>query len=408
MSRALLDFAVDNLGRRVGRRSMIRRTTMAATALVAAPSTFLLKPSTAYAAVCQCSGRGCPCGSLCCDGYTEFCCTLNGANGCPPGTISAGWWKADGSGFCGGAPRYYVDCNAQCGSCGCSGGICSGACSGTGCGCAKGDCNNRKSGCVKFRYGQCNQHVPCVGPIVCRLVTCTPPWLTDQSCTADSRTDNRTASHTRPCLEAPFGSLDLLEDLGGSLRVVGWAIDQNQRDRIEARIFIDDQPAVVTAADQSRVDVAFAYPGYGGDHGFDVAVPCAPGRHTVCAWAFDPGSQTSTFLAFRTVDIAGPAGAIDSVSATPGTIRVAGWAANRSAPERSPTIRVVVVDGDPVADSVAELPRPDVALADPAISANCGFDLSIPAAAGPHTVCVAIVYPSGSLGLIGCQQVVVP
>ena len=60
----------------------------------------------AYAAVCNCQGQGCPCGSICCDGYTEFCCTLTGSNGCPPGTITAGWWKVDGSQFCGGAARY--------------------------------------------------------------------------------------------------------------------------------------------------------------------------------------------------------------------------------------------------------------------------------------------------------------
>ena len=77
-------------------------------------------PGSAYAAVCSCSGSSCDCGSRCCDGYTEFCCTLNGDNRCPPGSIMAGWWKADGSGFCGpNAPRYYMDCNASCGGCGC-------------------------------------------------------------------------------------------------------------------------------------------------------------------------------------------------------------------------------------------------------------------------------------------------
>ena len=408
MSRALLDFAVNNLNRRVDRRSMIRRTTMAATAVVAAPSTFLLKPSTAYAAVCNCSGQGCPCGSLCCDSYTEFCCTLNGSNGCPPGTISAGWWKADGSGFCGGAPRYYVDCNAQCGSCGCSGGLCSGACSGTGCGCANRDCNNRKSGCVKFRYGQCNQGVRCVGPIVCRLVTCSPPWLTDGSCTADSRTDNNTAAHTRPCLEAPFGALDLLADQGGALRVIGWAIDADLHNDIEVRIFVDDRPAVSTPANQFRVDIAFAYPGYGGNHGFDTTIACTPGRHTVCAWAFDPGSQTSTFLAFRTIDVAGPLGSIDAGTAAPGQIDVTGWAVDLAAPQQSPVIRIVVTDGPPVADVTAALPRPDVTALFADIGPNCGFDVSIPVVPGSYNVCVAVIYPSGSLGLLDCKQVIVP
>ena len=292
MSTALLDRAVGGFSRRLDRRSLLRRSTFAATALVAAPADFVLRPRTAYAAVCRCQGQACACGSLCCDGYTEFCCTLTGSNGCPPGTVAAGWWKVDGSGFCGGAPRYYLDCNAQCGGCGCRGGICSGACSGTRCGCAWGDCNNRKSGCVQFRYGQCNQQIACLGPIVCRVVTCTPPWVFDGSCTTASRTDNNTANHTRPCLEAPFGGFDGVNDVGGAIRVVGWAIDQNRRDGVEARIFVDQRPMVTTMADLDRPDVGAAYPYYGPNHGFDITIDCEPGRHVV-------GSLTVGGLAVR-------------------------------------------------------------------------------------------------------------
>ena len=58
-----------------------------------------------------------------------MCCSVNGgANTCPPGSIPAGWWKADNSSFCNGAARYYIDCNSTCGSCGCSGGICAPGC----------------------------------------------------------------------------------------------------------------------------------------------------------------------------------------------------------------------------------------------------------------------------------------
>ncbi|MEE8376431.1 MAG: hypothetical protein V3S26_08945, partial [Acidimicrobiia bacterium] len=33
------------------------------------------------------------------------------------------------------------------------------------------------------RYGQCNNQVSCLGPIVCRVVTCVSPWEWDSSCT---------------------------------------------------------------------------------------------------------------------------------------------------------------------------------------------------------------------------------
>ncbi len=185
---------------------------MGATALSVAPLTFLFRPVTAQAAICSCSGSNCDCGDLCCDGYTEFCCSIFGENVCPSGTVPAGWWKADGAGVCdvGGTPqpRYYLDCNiSDCGACGCgSNGICSGDCQDPhtfGCGCAKGDCHLRKSSCTGFRYGQCNQSIACVGPIVCRVVTCTPPWIWDENCTTTSATDDNTRFHNAPCLGTP-------------------------------------------------------------------------------------------------------------------------------------------------------------------------------------------------------------
>lgn len=140
---------------------------------------------------------------MCCDGYTEFCCTLNGVNGCPSGTVPGGWWKVDGSSFCGGRARYYIDCHRSCGSCGCgSGGICSGACSSTSCGCAQGSCANRKSGCTQFRYGNCNNQRACIGPILCRVVSCTEPWKMDATCSSTAvRTDNNTRWHNRSCAQ---------------------------------------------------------------------------------------------------------------------------------------------------------------------------------------------------------------
>jgi hypothetical protein len=53
----------------------------------------------------------CPPGTLCRDGYTEFCCVINaGLNACPTNSFPWGWWRADYSVFCNGT-RYYFDCN---------------------------------------------------------------------------------------------------------------------------------------------------------------------------------------------------------------------------------------------------------------------------------------------------------
>ena len=193
----------DALLARTSRRGFLSRATITATALTVAPVDYLLRPGTAYAAVCECApGSACNCSALCCDGYTQFCCTINdGVNACPPGTFAGGWWKADGSEYCAGA-RYYIDCNGKC-SCGCSAGATCSSCDGLTCQCALSDCNNRHVGCTEFRYGQCHQEIGCAGRILCRVVSCTPPWQLDSTCTTATFTDDYTANHFAPCQDGP-------------------------------------------------------------------------------------------------------------------------------------------------------------------------------------------------------------
>ena len=189
---------------RTSRRSFLARTTLTATALSVGPVEFLLRPGTAYGFVCQCASGNCNCSQACCDGYTQFCCTITGGvNACPPGSFAGGWWKADGSAYCAGA-RYYIDCQGECTSCGCGGGgaFCFG-CDGLTCECALGDCNSRHVGCTEFRYGQCHTEIACSGRILCRVVTCTPPWLIDPACSTVARTDQATANHFAPCQDGP-------------------------------------------------------------------------------------------------------------------------------------------------------------------------------------------------------------
>ncbi len=180
------------LTRSTSRRGFLVRAGVLGSALAVNPTGFVLRPGTAYAAVC---GPG----SSPSSGWTVFCATINnGVNACPPGSIAAGWWKADGASLCGGKARYIIDCNATCSKCsspGARAGICASSC--WSCSCESGlpgTCDQRKVCCNAFRYGQCNQDVRQVGGVHCRVVSCTPPWRFADCSTAPA-TDNRTVDH---------------------------------------------------------------------------------------------------------------------------------------------------------------------------------------------------------------------
>ena len=183
------------------RRSFLVRTSVLSSAVAMDLKTYALTPGSAYDSVC---------GTLaaCEDAFTAFCCTINnGANLCPESTFVGGWWKADRSAYCRGAPRYYVDCNGTAESdwrCHCS---------------ESPTCDKRKVACNVFRYGNCSLEIPeFATAVVCRVVTCTPPWQWDRACTETSFTDDLTGSQTAPCLPAPGSPPILLKwyDTGGA------------------------------------------------------------------------------------------------------------------------------------------------------------------------------------------------
>lgn len=174
---------------------------MVGTALATVPIDFLLRPGTAYAAVCG------PAPS-CSNGYTVFCCTINrGINACPPGTFVGGWWKASSSDYCcnpSGDPgsRYYIDCHPYCDCLSGCGNFCSSGCVACDCHCHNDSstCDHRRVCCNNFRYGQCHTEIDCSGGVACRVVTCTPPYQLFDECSSTSRSDNATANQTAPCL----------------------------------------------------------------------------------------------------------------------------------------------------------------------------------------------------------------
>ena len=290
--RTVTDQVAAGLASRTSRRGFLVRSALAGSAVAVSPVGFTLRPGTAYAAICGCNGSNCDCASACCDGYTEFCCTVSGENTCPPGTVAAGWWKVDGSRFCGGGARYYIDCNSQCGGCSCgSSGVCSPSCSGARCSCAAGSCNHRKTQCTSFRYGQCHREIACVGQIVCRVVSCVAPWQIDPSCSATVAVDRRTESHDGPCLHSAVGEMEVSQTSGGGTRVTGWALDPARAGAVDVILRGGGGVTTRVRADRPHHDVARRYPGHGPNHGFDATLPVSSGQ--VCGRAVIPGEPSS-------------------------------------------------------------------------------------------------------------------
>jgi hypothetical protein len=188
VTRTLVRKAAKAVERRVDRRGFLARAAVAASALAVAPVRFATRPVSA-AEVIHCSN--CSSG-LCCDGWTTFCCTLTGANACPPDTYLGGWWKCTsytGSGYCAGeGVRYYLDCNRTPGF----------ACP-AGCHCAGNQCAHRSTCCNVFRYGQCNTDVAGVTEVVCRVIQCVNPGYSYVNCNTSLMVENATCHHEEGC-----------------------------------------------------------------------------------------------------------------------------------------------------------------------------------------------------------------
>ena len=179
--------------RRTSRRSLLARSALAGAAFAVAPVRYLIRPETAWAVL---RSADCPGNSACNDGYSAFCCEIEGGhNRCPAGTYVAGWWKCTdyrGGGLCAEeGVRYYLDCNRV-----------PGVPFPGGCQCANGDCRHRVIDCNLFRYGQCNADIAATTEVVCRLVICeSPATVAGLNCNGTLMVNNATCRHEGSCLE---------------------------------------------------------------------------------------------------------------------------------------------------------------------------------------------------------------
>jgi len=397
---------VNALARRRGRRTAksgpSRRGFIGGAALVGAalavdPWGYLTRPASAIATIC---GADSTCGA----GYTVFCCTINaGRNACPPDSFIGGWWKADRSSFCGGSARYYIDCNA----------FRDGRYT---CHCNQTTCDQRRVACNQFRYGQCNTQVPWsnTGPVLCRLVSCTPPWVQfGGTCSSSSATDNQTATHSAPCLtgRAPVGTIDSVTSTGNLVRVIGWAYDPDQpATSIRVVLYQDGKALTVISANQPRPSVNRALH-ITGNHGFSIPLTASNGVHQFKVYAINVGGGSgNSLIGTRSLNVnpgSPPRGYVEPISAVGNVVYLHGWAYDRDVPS-SPVRLVVYQDGKPLTVISTTQSRPDVNRAF-GITGTHGFSVHIRATNGLHKYRVYAMNLGGGSGnpLIGGHDIII-
>lgn len=408
MSKTLALKTSNLLGKCLNRRGFMRKSAIMGSALVVAPGDFILRPKSAYAAICNCSNMECDCQSACCsDPFSAFCCEITGHNACPPGAVYGGWWKVNDSRFCGGdepQPRYYLDCHNRCDACGCNGqSSCNEECSGTICTCANGNCNSRKTGCSRFRYGQCHQELDCLGPIICRVVTCTPPWQLDSACGTTALFNEETRSHHAPCLEAPSGpiagSVESVTVESDKVAVGGWVASLVEDIKIE--IELDDKRVAVITPEEPRLDAAIRTIDGGRTREFETLVVAADGSRRVCAYASFANGRYLLGCHRLEVSNGKPIGQLVQVSGGRGVVNVTGWAANPGNLV-DPVEITIYLNNAPESRTLADRNRSDIFF-------GYGFEVDVPVEAGHHFICVyAANSATGTKDtLLGCQLAVV-
>lgn len=203
----------------------------------------------------------------------------------------------------------------------------------------------------------------------------------------------------------PFGGYNLVTERG-QFTVQGWALDPNARTTpLTIAVSLDGVSNWATfTADESRGDVAAAYPGYGTRSGMNKTFQVEGGDHRICITARNLGAGSDQDFGCTDVwiETASPYGGT-TATAIPGGVQVTGWTLDTDTTE---SLAVhVYIDG---VGSVyrADAFRPDVGQVFPGFGDNHGIDLTIPTALGSHEVCAyGINVGRGMNKLLGCQTV---
>lgn len=204
----------------------------------------------------------------------------------------------------------------------------------------------------------------------------------------------------------PRGVLEAVWTEGSDVVLAGWVDDPDALGPISVRAAVSqdgvgDPLRVVVAAADARPDVAAAL-GVDSHRGFVARVRGATaGVRTICAVALNQRMGSDQVVGCRTLTIldSRPVGSVDTMTPTPGGVRVRGWFADPDT--RAPVTVLVRVDGA-THSVLADDDRPDVGAAHPTFGSAVGFDLTVGGLGnGIHDVCVTGAEAAAGPGLSG-------
>ena len=198
------------------------------------------------------------------------------------------------------------------------------------------------------------------------------------------------------------GSFDSVTGVSGGLQIKGWAYDTSTSNPSYIWVNVNGSGQAYRA-DKKLTWFEGLFPGAGLNHGFDVTIPFNPGTHSVCVFT----SATSKSLGCKTVTVPGSSprvehGSFDGATGVAGGIKITGWAYDTST--SNPSYIWADVDGSGQGYK-ANKPLTWFEGLFPGAGLNHGFDVTVPASPGAHTICV---YTSVTSKKLGCKTVTVP
>lgn len=213
----------------------------------------------------------------------------------------------------------------------------------------------------------------------------------------------------------PYGDFEEVTTAPGQVRIQGWAIDPDTVDPINVHVYVDGQFKASAVANVDRPDVAASRPGYGGGHGFDVTLPVLGGSRNVCVFGINTlsGSSNSLF-GCTTVTVPAttfvPIGNIDAATVTGNTVTLSGWALDQDLPTEAIRVHLWVDGSTWGGETLANLPRADIATAFPGAGPGHGWQRSMTLPSGVHEICAyGINIEGGSTNpQLACTTVTVP